>query len=290
MTTARHHGPTVQRGLLLDSPQFKVLSEHVAQTLRDAIARGTLRPGERIVEQQVADEIGVSRAPVRDALRALVRDGLVSLVPHRGAVVTPISGELIADVFDVRASLEGLAARHAASQIGDAQLESLRRLLARMDEAAANVNALDLTALDVEFHRTVSVACRRPVLLASLDVINARRMLLIHASQKDQGARDLARVVERHTPILEALERRAPDAAEAAARAHVLFGKEYLLASLGAPKAEDVPDTAHDHLAARDSPNPKKPASARESVDRLGRSEQGESDGAKMKGRQATSN
>ncbi len=216
-------------GLAFEAPRFRLLSQHVAQALREAIGRGALPPGARVVEQHLAEQLDVSRAPVRDALRALVGEGLITLTPHRGAIVTPISRQLISDVFDVRAALEGLAARHAAPRISDADLDTLRQLTADMQAAAAATDRYTLTNLDVAFHRTICAACERPVLLASLEVINGRRMLLINASEY---AVPLTTVPPRHTPILEALEHHDPVAAEAAARAHVEFGKTVLLQSV----------------------------------------------------------
>jgi DNA-binding GntR family transcriptional regulator len=221
------------------SLQFRLLWEHVAEAIRVAIATGALPPGSRIVEQQIAEELNVSRAPVRDALRALVHDGLVTISPHRGAVVTPISHELIVDVFDVRAALEGLAARDAALRITPEDIATLRRLMAEMMQAAEAGDRYQVTLLDVEFHRSLSSVSGRPVLLASLEVINARRMLLINASHH---AVPLTDVPPRHAPIIEALERGDADAAEAAARQHVEFGKQVLLnAPLSTPQEPSQP-------------------------------------------------
>jgi DNA-binding GntR family transcriptional regulator len=208
------------------SLQFRLLWEHVAEAIRTAIATGALAPGARIVEQQVAEELNVSRAPVRDALRALVHDGLVTLTPHRGAVVTPISPELIVDVFDVRAALEGMAARHAAERVSPDDIANLQHLIVEMLQAARDEDRYLVTRLDVEFHRMLSAISARPVLLATLEVINGRRMLLINASQY---AVPLTDVPGRHAPIIEALERRDPDATETAAREHVEYGKRVLL-------------------------------------------------------------
>jgi DNA-binding GntR family transcriptional regulator len=240
-------GPRLDR----KAPRFRVLSEHVAQALREAIGDGTLRPGARVVEQHIAEALGVSRAPVRDALRLLVRDGLVTLTPHRGAIVTPISADLIADVFDVRVALEGLAARLAAERISSRDLTELRALQRGMEEAAAAGDRHRLIALDVGFHQAVIAASGRPVLMATLEVINARRMLLINTGGY---LVPLESVPPRHTPAREALKHRDPARAEAAARAHIEFGKRVLLES----SAADV-----ERVAAAD---PSEPASGTDSL------------------------
>ena len=105
----------------LDS--YKPLREVVFDSLREAIINGTLRPGERMMEIQMAEELGVSRTPVREAIRKLELEGFVVMLPRKGAYVAGISLKDIADVFEVRASLEALASGLAAERITGEELE-----------------------------------------------------------------------------------------------------------------------------------------------------------------------
>ena len=119
----------------LDS--YKPLREVVFDSLREAIINGTLRPGERMMEIQLAEELGVSRTPVREAIRKLELEGFVVMLPRKGAYVAGISLKDIADVFEVRASLEALASGLAAERITGEELEDLERILVRKAELIA---------------------------------------------------------------------------------------------------------------------------------------------------------
>ncbi|MDG4864320.1 GntR family transcriptional regulator, partial [Streptomyces sp. T-3] len=117
--------PGSQRGSLRD---------RAYETLRRRIIEAQLQPGQRLVERDLAAELEVSRIPLREALRRLEADGLVLLVPHRGALVAPFTPTDVRDLFDVRESLESLAARLAAER---ADAEGLERLRVRLDAARA---------------------------------------------------------------------------------------------------------------------------------------------------------
>mgnify|MGYP003604270036 CR=1 FL=1 len=111
----------------LDS--YQPLREVVCETLRDAIRKGILRPGERLMEIQLAEELGVSRTPVREAIRKLELEGYVIMMPRRGTYVANLSIRDVNEVFEIRTSLDSLASGLAAERITDEELESLQRLL-----------------------------------------------------------------------------------------------------------------------------------------------------------------
>ena len=108
---------------------YKPLREIVFETLRDAIINQVLRPGERLMEIQLAEEMGVSRTPVREAIRKLELEGFVVMVPRRGVYVAGISMKDIHEVFEVRSALEALAASLAAERITEEELEEMERRL-----------------------------------------------------------------------------------------------------------------------------------------------------------------
>lgn len=213
------------------APAYRALSQHAARALRDAILAGHYRPGERLVERTLADDLAISRAPVRDALRLLAKDGLVSLVPHRGAIVTAVSPELVVDTFAVRTLLEGLAARLATTRMSEEDLARLEALVGEMSVAGPDPDAGLLVDQDLEFHRVLAGACGRPVLLEALGAIWNKTYLLISASR---AAYPLDRIAALHAPILEAARRRDPDGVEGAIREHLAFGERTLLAHLRA--------------------------------------------------------
>ena len=113
---------------------YKPLRDVVFETLRDAIITQVLKPGERLMEIQLADEMGVSRTPVREAIRKLELEGLVIMVPRKGAYVAGVSMKDIHEVYEVRAALEMLAVSLAAERITDEELDALERQVLRESE------------------------------------------------------------------------------------------------------------------------------------------------------------
>ena len=109
---------------------YKPLREIVFETLREAIITGVLKPGERLMEVQLAEEMGVSRTPVREAIRKLELEGFVVMVARKGAYVAGISLKDVTDVFEIRAALEGLAACLAAGRASEEDLEEMERAVA----------------------------------------------------------------------------------------------------------------------------------------------------------------
>ena len=205
------------------------LSQLAARAIREAILDGYLLPGTRLVERDLAATFQVSRVPVREALRQLVRDGLVRMIPRHGAVVTDVSPSLVVDVFAVRIALEGLASRIAATRIPEESLRQLAAIVAEMDEIGRQPTGRKLVEQDLAFHRALAAACDRPVLLDALDAVWNKTALLISASRP---AYPLDRIGQLHRPILEAVVTRDPDRTEAAVRAHLVFGESMLLRHL----------------------------------------------------------
>lgn len=137
----------------------ELLSDQVYAVIRQSIATGEARPGERIKEGDIARELGVSQAPVREALKRLAHEGLVTYVPRRGNFVTEISAEDAADAREVRTVLEALAGRRLAAGPPRPELiATLRGIVAEMREAAAASDVPRFRDLDIAFHRQVCLA------------------------------------------------------------------------------------------------------------------------------------
>jgi DNA-binding GntR family transcriptional regulator len=210
----------------LPTPSFRALSQHATQALREAIINGHYRPGDRLVERELAAEMNVSRAPVREALWLLSTEGLITLTPHRGAVVAAVSREMVIDVFSVRAALEGMAGYLAAGRIGDETLAKLGQIVVEMEEAGRAGMARLLVDQDMEFHRLLASACDRPVLLEALEVVWNKSRLLINASRSLSPLSLLSGI---HGEILEAARSGDPDRLQSAIREHLAFGERTLL-------------------------------------------------------------
>ena len=139
---------------------YKPLRDVVFEHLREAIIKGKLKPGERLMEMQLAEELGVSRTPVREAIRKLELEGLVIMIPRRGAYVADLSIKDVAETFEIRLALEALAASLAAERITPEECEEMDRLLERIGESIRQNDVKQTAALDEEFHNLLYQASR----------------------------------------------------------------------------------------------------------------------------------
>lgn len=133
----------------------RTLRQQVAEEVRRRIVAGTYPPGSRLVEDQVAADLGVSRNPVREALQSLASDGFVSIVPRRGAVVRRLTEQDVNDLFDVRRSLESLAARLAAERYEGGSEVALRSILGEARSASRRRDYDRLAELNSDFHQQI---------------------------------------------------------------------------------------------------------------------------------------
>ncbi|MDP1836971.1 MAG: GntR family transcriptional regulator [Reyranella sp.] len=166
------------------------LSKVVAEQIRDQILNGKLRPGERLVEDRLSAELGVSRVPVREALLGLSVEGLVNLEPRRGASVVEISPETVAELVEVRALLEGLNARLAARRHDPAIVAALSDTLRRGNAAAGAGSARELTSLNAEFHDLLAIASRNTVLSGIMRSLRERTGLAFAINGQARARQD----------------------------------------------------------------------------------------------------
>lgn len=144
---------------------YKPLREVIFTTLRDAIIVGELRPGERLMEVKLAEKMGVSRTPVREAIRKLELEGLVDMIPRKGAHVADLSVKDIVDVLEVRASLDGLAALLAAERITDEEIDELNHVNSQFVGFLQKENLQGSIKKDVEFHEIIYRSSRNEKLI-----------------------------------------------------------------------------------------------------------------------------
>lgn len=202
------------------------LNREAYKALRRAILGRKLPPGRKLVVRVLAEELGLSPTPIKEALAALEREGLVQAIPHRGYFVSNPSPEDIREIYSLREVLEGLAARLAVENNGKTLPKQLEKILAQQRKAA---QAGDLEAygdLDLEFHKTLWEASRNKRLLAVAETIDGQIRLLINSSAVIPGRLPLS--LAEHEAVLEAVSRYDAEAAEAAMRAHVQRAKEAL--------------------------------------------------------------
>ncbi len=218
-----------QRFIPVKLDNYQPLRDVVFETLRDAIIQGRLRPGERLMEIQLAEEMGVSRTPVREALRKLELEGLIVMIPRKGAYVAGISVKDIVDVFEVRAALESLAAGLAAERITDQELEELERALVQISEASgSNLDAVVQT--DTNFHEIIYRASRNQRLTQLITNLQEQIQRFRTTSLAQPGRTKTA--IEEHRKIVEAISERNVELAQALAREHIENAEQSLLSVL----------------------------------------------------------
>lgn len=199
-----------------------VLREQVKEFLLERILNGEYEPGERLVETRIAQELGTSHAPVREALRDLELLRMIESEPFRGARVREVTPQEIVEIYPVRAALEELAAREAASRIDPAAVLRLQVELEAMIRAARDGTLNEQVDHDVRFHKMIVEASGNRTLLEVWTSLRIETRTIITALKSGIDREELA---ERHRPILEALAGGDPDRAGRAVKEHlVAFG------------------------------------------------------------------
>jgi DNA-binding GntR family transcriptional regulator len=205
----------------------ELLSATVKRLVMDRIFQGHYRPGERIVEFQLAKELGLSQSPVREGLRELAAVGIVTIHPRRGARVRLPSAKELADVSVVRAEVDALAARLAAERITAAELDALEALVQDMLDRLDAQDFSGVTEADVRFHQLIAEASENHALQRAFDQLAPFARTFITLTLPDVDVRG---IVLEHRPILAALRAHDGEQAAEAARAHQLSVSELLLA------------------------------------------------------------
>jgi DNA-binding GntR family transcriptional regulator len=190
--------------------------ELVADAIRSAILRGTFKPGEQLDQKQVCHDLGVSRGPVREALRTLAAEGLVTIIPNRGTTVTERSIEELDELHFIRSTLEGAAARRAAPKMDERRLERLATLFERADKTS---DVDEILALNNEFHGTIYSAYPQPTLMRHIQQLRNKVAAYNRAYLKGSGNKEIAWAA--HKRIYEACVRRDGGQAEAETIKHL---------------------------------------------------------------------
>ncbi|MFS8534321.1 MAG: GntR family transcriptional regulator [Limnochordales bacterium] len=206
---------------------YKPLRELVFEAIREAIISGHLKPGERLMEIQLAEELGVSRTPVREAIRKLEQEGLVVMVPRKGAYVADISMKDIAEVFEIRGALEGLAAELAAERATEEELERLERLLVAIGECIERQDVDGMIEKDTEFHDLLFSASHNERLVQILSLL--REQIQRFRSRTLARVERMKVALEEHKAIVEALGRRDSELARSLAEAHIESARSSLM-------------------------------------------------------------
>ncbi len=191
----------------------------VFNQLQNDILNGKYHPGESLVETKLSEEMGVSRTPIREAIRQLELEGLVQYYPNKGAVVTGISSKDIEDIYTIRMMIEGLAARWAAQNITPQELEELREALDLEEFYTLKNDTEHLLKLDSRFHEIIFRASKSKPLMHTLSSFHH---YVQRARNESLSSPVRARkVLEEHKAILQAIADRNPEMAEKLTKQHV---------------------------------------------------------------------
>jgi DNA-binding GntR family transcriptional regulator len=213
--------------------------DRVYARLRQGILDGTYPQGARLGEVDLADALGVSRTPVREALRRLGSEGLLSTEPNKGARVRVWAQSELGDITDMRALLEGHAAARAASRVTEADISHMNDLVTRMEAATADLNSVDidlLTELNTAFHGaivTVSGNSLLPGLMKSLIHVP-----VVSRTYRHYSPARMEQSMRQHREVLDALTAGDPAWAEAVMRVHILSVRPVLLGAVAHEAAE----------------------------------------------------
>ncbi|ACZ86128.1 GntR family transcriptional regulator [Streptosporangium roseum] len=234
---------------------MSALRDRVYETLKRRIVEVELRPGERLVERDLAAELDVSRIPLREALRLLSAEGLVVIVPNRGALVSPFTPADVRDLFDVRESLEVLAARLAAERAGADGLARLHACLERARAAVRRDDRRETVAANAEFHSEIVRVSGNALLGTLMQPLDARLRRLFRLTSD----RDPARQCAEHEELYAAIAGGDADRAAACAFRHVADGREPTLA-LAERWTADIDPVKVTHTRRRRTVTQKPPA------------------------------
>ncbi|MCR4781466.1 MAG: GntR family transcriptional regulator [Lachnospiraceae bacterium] len=195
--------------LELNMNAYLPLRDVVFLTLRDAILKGELKPGERLMEMHLADRLGVSRTPIREAIRMLEKEGLAVTIPRKGAQVAKMTENDLENVLEVREALEELSAKSACRKWTEPELEELKNATIAFEKAAEGNDVRDIVEKDEAFHDIIYKMARNDKLMEI--VSNLREQMYRYRYEYVKDYNNYSRLVEEHEKILEGLMRRDID-------------------------------------------------------------------------------
>lgn len=215
--------------------EYLPLRDVVFNTLRKAILKGELKPGERLMEIALAERLGVSRTPIREAMRKLELEGLVVMIPRRGAQVANITKKDLNDVLEVRMGLENLVAEKACKRMTDEQMSKLWMAAKNFEKTISEGNLVKLAEADVAFHEIIYEACDNKRLNQVMN--NLREQIYRYRVEylKDEETRNV--LVKEHEELYKAIKARDVAKAQAISFQHIENQRMAIIRSIEADEA-----------------------------------------------------
>ena len=209
------------------------LVEQVHEAILLEISSGKLAPGSRIIQEQIASELGVSRQPVQQALLLLRNQGVLSDAPGRGLIVAPLDPDYIRHMYDVRAVIEGLAFRKAALNNADLAKRDGPAFITKGRQAAQTGSVSELIAADMAFHHFVYSLSENLLVAPAMDAHwTYTQRVMGEVLMLDEKPRD---IWDQHEALLAAIIRGDGEVAEAHAREHILAAADFIIERISAP-------------------------------------------------------
>lgn len=207
--------------------QYKPLGDIVFEFLRDAILTGKLKPGERLMEIALAERLGVSRTPVREAMKKLEQENFIEMVPRKGAYVADINAKDMLDVLEIRALLEGFASALASTRMSEKELKELEKFVEKFEKAILLEDKDSLIEIDNKFHDLIYRSTRNNKLTDLIKGLQDQfhRFRIIYFSEFD----DYERISEGHKLILKAIKAQDSQMARQLAEEHINLVKQSVL-------------------------------------------------------------
>lgn len=202
------------------------LADQVYEHLREAVLRGDLPQGERVVEARIARQLAVSRAPVREAINRLLGDGLLEAHTHVGATVVQMTPEKIRHLYELRAAIEGLAIRKVVAARDRLDLTPLRACVEEMRRMAQAGDLRRLVEAEVAFHRILCELSGNPYVVAMNETLAAQMRLALVIDNARYA--EMAEAAEEHAPLLAVIAGGDPERAARMIRAHILSSLDKL--------------------------------------------------------------
>jgi DNA-binding GntR family transcriptional regulator len=207
----------------------RTLSHEVTERLRAAIRDGSLPPGTRLIEQELAEKLDVSRVPVREAIQSLVEEGLVNKIPHRGAFVFLPSASEIEEISSLRVVLERFIIERVIERWQPRHEENLRRIVAEMREAAAQGDFQQVYEYDYDFHRTLWEIAEHSMMLEVGEGLRSRISRFLYEATSALPATQLTMHVDSHDNLIEIIKAGDIVAAQEEITSHILGAKHRIV-------------------------------------------------------------
>ena len=211
----------------ISSNEYLPLRDVVFNTLRDAILTGKLEPGERLMENQLAEKLGVSRTPIHETLRMLEIENLVELTPRKGAQVLEMSKKDVIDILEVREVLEGLGTQLACQKMTPEALQELKKTQLELEKATQEGNVEKMANSDEHFHDIIFLSTENEKLIQIFN--NLRIQLYRYRMAHVKLESGMKNIIAQHHRLLEAIEEKDAKAGEALAKEHIQYHAKFIL-------------------------------------------------------------